>query len=166
MASTLCIGAGLTAVPLASAYEVPGPPGTSGGQPTAPTGGSSASQDATHTAATALAGYTALELSKLNPKVTLPSTTNAPAARGIGARSAASTVSYAKVSCSVNVRKSKIGSGSARNGAKSFRIHFTKHGRHFLRSHNAIALSLAVKCTFVPRHGKKSTSTSRVVLAA
>lgn len=162
--AALCTGLGLTAVPLASAYSVPGPPGTPGGQPTAATGGSSASRSATHKAANALAGYTPLELSKLSPKVTLPSTI-APAILGMGADSTARATSFAKVSCSVNVRKSELGSGSARNGAKSFRIQFTKHGVQYLRAHNGTAVSLAVKCTFVPKHGKKSTSTAKVVLA-
>jgi hypothetical protein len=167
VATALCTGLGLTAVPLASAYTVPGPPGTPGGQPIDPTGGSGASQAATLTAATALAGYTPSELSKLSPKVTLPPPADAPklATLGIGADSAAKTGSYAKVSCSVDVRKSELGSGSARNGAKSFRIRFTKHGRQYLRTHNGDKVSLGVKCVFVPKHGKKSTSTSKVVLA-
>jgi hypothetical protein len=166
VAAALCTGLGLAAVPLASAYTVPGPPGTPGGQPIDPTGGSDASQAETLTAATALAGYTPLELSKLSPKVTLPPPADAPnlATLGIGADSAR-TGSYAKVSCLVSAHKSEIGSGSARNGAKSFRIHFTKHGRQYLRTHNGSKVSLAVKCTFVPKHGKKSTSTSKVVLA-
>jgi hypothetical protein len=166
--TALSAGLGLTVVPLASAYSVPGPPGTPGGQPTDATGGSSASQSETHTAATALAGYTALELSKLSPKVTLPSSvgTSARAIRPIGADSATRALSYKKVSCAVNVRKSEIGSGSARNGARSFRIHFTKHGRQYLRQHNSTPTTLTVKCTFVPKHGKKSMSSSKVVLSA
>jgi hypothetical protein len=164
--AALGAGLGLTVVPLASAYEVPGPPGTAGGQPTAATGGSSASQSETETAATALAGYTALELSKLSPKVTLPSTDGTQVTRGFGADSAARTGSFAKVSCTVGIRKSKIGQGSARSGAKSFRIHWTNHGRQDLRKDNGKALALSVKCTFVPKHGKKSTSTSKVVLLA
>jgi hypothetical protein len=166
VATTVCIGVGLTAVPFASAYQVPGPPGTPGGQPTASTGGSSNSQNETDTAATSLAGYTGLELSKLSPKVTLPSTVGGQAIQNLAADTAARSVSYAKVSCSVRVRKSEIGSGSARHGAKSFRIHFTNNGRRNLRNHNGTPMSLAVKCTFVPKHGKKSTSTARVVLSA
>jgi hypothetical protein len=166
--TTLCVGVGFTAVPLASAYPVPIPVGFPGGQPTKPQGGSTASKSLTSTAATALAGYTGAELAKLSPKVTLPSAvgTTARAAHGIAADSAAKTGSYSKVSCAVNAAKSETGSGSAKNGAKSFRINFTKSGKKYLRSHSGKAISLAVKCTFTPKKGKKSTSTSKVVLAA
>ena len=98
--------------------------------------------------------------------MTLPSLgATARVTHGIATDSAAKSGSYAKVSCAVNAAKSEIGSGSAKNGAKSFRIHFTKPGKKYLRSHSGKAISLAVKCTFMPTHGKKSISTSKVVLA-
>lgn len=166
--TTLCVGVGLTGVPLASAYPVPIPVGLPGGPPTKPQGGSTASKSLTSGAANALAGYTGAELAKLSPKVKLPPAvgTNLRATHGIVTGSAAKTAPYAKVSCAVNAAKSEIGSGSAKNGAKSFRIHFTKSGKKYLRSHSGKAISLAVKCTFTPKKGKKSISTSKVVLAA
>src|ERR1700733_2408432 len=108
--TSLCVGVGFTAVPLASAYPVPIPVGAPGGPPTQAQGGSTASKNLTGTAASSLAGYTGAELAKLSPKGTLPSAS--PATHRIAANAAASTVSYAKVSCAVKAAKSEIGSGA------------------------------------------------------
>jgi hypothetical protein len=165
--TALSIALGLTVVPLAAAYKVPVPVGLPGGQPTPPSGGSTVSKSATKVAAVSLAGYTGAELSKLRPKVTLPSTVGAPApaARSIGSDSAA-RIEFKSFSCLVRVGKSEIGSGASRKGANSLRINFTNHGRLYLNDHNGDAIRLGVKCTVVPTHGKKSTSTSFVVLDA
>jgi hypothetical protein len=165
VATALCVSLGLAVVPVAGAYSVPGPPGSPGGPPTAPKGGSAFSQSVDHKAATSLAGYTGAELSKRKPKFTLPPAVGAlaPATRGIGSDSAA-RIEFKSFSCSVSVGKSKLGSGSSRKGANSLTINFTNHGRLYLLHHNGDAIRLSVECTLVPKHGKKSTSTSTVVL--
>jgi hypothetical protein len=149
--TTLCVGVGFTAVPLASAYPIPIGAGLPGGQPTKPQGGSSASKSLTKTVAVSLAGYTGLELALRTPSVKF----NFPAS--------------GSVSCSASVGKAKYGSGSASNGgkgSKTFSINLTNNGRTYLYNHNGQAISLSVKCTFTPKKGAKSTSTSTVVLAA
>jgi hypothetical protein len=145
----LCIALGLTVVPLASAYSVPTPVGLPGGQPTKATGGSSASKSVTKAAAVSMAGYTGLELALRTPSVKFK------------------FPKPGSVSCSVSVGKSKFGSGSVSNGSKgskTFPINLTDNGRMYLYNHNGQAISLSVKCAFTPNQGKKSTSTSTVVL--
>jgi hypothetical protein len=148
-ATALCITAGLTVVPVAGAYNVPGPPGSPGGPPTAPKGGSTSSKSLTKAVAVSLAGYTDLELALRTPSVTFK------------------FPSAGSVSCSVSAGKTKIGSGSASKGSKgdeTFLVDLTNGGRMFLYDQNGQATSVNVKCTFTPHHGPTSTSTSTVVL--
>ena len=146
----LCIALGLTVVPVAGAYNVPGPPGTPGGQPTNAKGGSSTSKSLTKAAAVAFAGYTGLEVALRTPTVKF----KFPAA--------------GKVSCIAGVTGVlNFGSGSASNdskGSKTFNINLSNNGRTYLYDHNGQAISLDVKCSFVPKHGRSSTATSTVVL--
>jgi hypothetical protein len=149
--TALSIALGLTVVPLASAYNVPVPVGLPGGQPTPPKGGTSVSKSVTKAAAVSLAGYTGLELALRTPTVNFK------------------FPSAGSVSCSVSVNKSKFGSGSASKGSKgykTFNINLTDSGRTYLYDHNGQAIPLSVTCAFAPEHGKKSTSTSTVVLDA
>jgi len=145
----LCITGGLTVVPVAGAYTVPGPPGTPGGQPTAPTGGSHASKGLTNAAATSFAGFTGLEVALRTPKVkfTFPKA--------------------GSVLCTVSAGGTQIGSGSASKGSagtESFLINLTDNGRMYLYTNNGTAISLSVTCSFNPKKGKTKTSTSTVVL--
>lgn len=149
VAVALCITLGLTVVPLAAAYKVPGPPGSPGGKPTRPTGGNKASKRLTKAAARSLAGYTGLELALQTPVVRF--------------KFPKAGVAF----CSVSAGNIRIGSGSASkgsSGSETFGINFTNSGRMYLYTHNGQAISLTVTCSFVPKHGVKSTSTSTVVL--
>jgi len=147
--TALCIALGLTVVPLAVAYKVPGPPGTPGGKPTKPAGGSRGSKKVTKSLATKLAGYTGAELALRTPVVSFK------------------FPSAGSIACSVTGGGITIGSGGAskgRKGRKTFKINLTKKGRTFLVAHNGKAISLNVACTFTPNKGKAKTSTSTVVL--
>jgi len=142
---------GLTVVPLAAAYVVPTPAGAPGGRPTIPQGGSIASKSLTNVTGVSFAGYTGLKLALRTPfiKFKYPK--------------AAST------SCSAYVGSLKLGSGTSKKssrGSKMYKFYFTNKGRSYLYDHNAQAISVTIKCTFTPTHGKKSTSNSKVVLAA
>ena len=147
--AAICLTLGLVIVPAAGAYTVPGAPGTPGGKPTAPTGGSSISKSATKAAAQTIAGYTGLELALRTPSVNF----FFPKA--------------GKVSCTLKSGSQLIGSGTAskdKKGSKQFSVNLTNSGRTFLYNRNGTALSVSVKCTFDPLRGKPATSSSTVVL--
>jgi hypothetical protein len=148
-ATALCITAGLTVVPVAGAYKVPGPPGSPGGKPTKPKGGSHTSKRLAESVAVQFAGFTGLELALRTPSETF----DFPEA--------------GSASCTASTGGSEIGSGSVSSnstGNQTFLINLTDNGRMFLYNHNGQAISVKIDCTFAPRHGRSSSSTATVVL--
>lgn len=146
------VAACLGLAPAAVAYKIPGNPGSAGGPPTKAKGGSGTSKGG----ATKIAdGAAALTGSELASKGSISVTVHVSGAGKLsGKMSAGGTV---------------LGSGSAKAkkaGNVKLKITFTSSGKAYLNAHNGQAISVKVNCTFKPKKGKSSTSTSTVTLDA
>lgn len=147
-AAALCIAATLAFVPVAGAYPLPKPPGSPGGPPKKPKGGTKTTKGVTTKVGNDLAGFTDLELANLG-KVTVNFTF--PKA--------------GTVSCTVSAGKTKLGFGSAtatKKSTKKLTIRFSSSGVAFLKKNNGKATQLTISCTFKPKKGKSSTSTTEL----
>jgi hypothetical protein len=151
LCGALCIAATLAFVPVAAAYPIPKlKPGSPGGPPKPPKGGTGTTKGVAKKVGNDLAGLTDLELAKLG-KVTV-------------------NFSFPKagtVSCTVTAGKTKIGSGSAtstatKKSSKKLTIKFSSSGVAFLKKNNGKATQLTISCTFKPKKGKSSTSTTEL----
>jgi hypothetical protein len=147
----ICVVGALAIAPAVGAYNVPGThPGQPGGPNTKPKGGKKVTKTNVGKVAGRMTGFTAAEL----------------AAKG----SIHVTLHYPKAGqfkCSVSgasgSQTAKIGSGKSKNnhhGAKNITIIFSSSGIAFLDAHNLQGVLMTVSCTFKPKHGTKSTSTT------
>ncbi len=141
--------AAFAVVPVASAYVIPGPPGTPGGPPTTATNGTGTSKGATNKVAKDAAGFTAGELAgkgSLDVKVHFPKA--------------------GKMTCGISAGSTKLGSGSTKASkaeSKHLNVNFSSSGDGFLNAHNGDAVKLTVSCKFKPNSGTSSRSTATVV---
>jgi hypothetical protein len=145
--AALCIAATLAFVPVAGAYKLPKPPGSPGGPPNKPKGGTTTTKGVTTKVGNDLAGFTDTELAKLG-KVTVNFFFPGPGT----------------VSCTVKAGNTKLGAGTATatktKGTKKLTITFSSSGKTFLKNHNGKSTTLTISCTFKPKKGKSATSTT------
>jgi hypothetical protein len=141
---------GLALAPSATAYKIPGKPGSAGGPPTKAKGGSGTSKGGANKIATGAAGFTGSELAakgKITVKVHVPKA--------------------GKLSGKMTARTTKLGSGSAtahKAGTVNLTITFTSAGKAYLNAHNGQAIKVKVTCVFKPKKGKAQTSAATVTL--